>query len=215
MVKLPRTARGRETRERILKAAAELLHLRGVHGTSVDDVLEASGTGKSQFYLYFQSKEELVHAVLQHRSDRWHAKADEVLGKLDTWAGFEEWFRRTRTNQANNAYVGGCPIGTLAAEMADSNDALRQAIAKEFDARRSMIVAGLQKMKDRGELVPESDPVAMGDFVLATIQGGLLLSRTEKSGRALDNALTHVMAHLKQFAVESTVAPGGPGTPSG
>ena len=60
-----RSNQGVDTRLRIIASAADLFHKQGVHATSPDDVIEASDTGKGQFYHYFKSKEGLVHAVLQ------------------------------------------------------------------------------------------------------------------------------------------------------
>jgi len=60
-----RSARGNDTRRKIIAVAAELFHRQGVRSTSPDQVIEASGTGKGQFYHYFKSKEGLVHAVLE------------------------------------------------------------------------------------------------------------------------------------------------------
>ena len=54
-----------DTRERMLGAALELFHRQGVKGTSVDEILEKSGTGKSQFTHYFRTKEGLVHATIE------------------------------------------------------------------------------------------------------------------------------------------------------
>ena len=61
-----RSARGEKTRLRILRAASDLFHAQGVAGTSPDQIIEVSATGKGQFYHYFKSKEGLVHAVLQN-----------------------------------------------------------------------------------------------------------------------------------------------------
>src|SRR5262249_33808870 len=52
-----RTRRGDETRRQILEAARDLFHKQGVVATSPDQVIEASGTGKGQFYHYFKNKE--------------------------------------------------------------------------------------------------------------------------------------------------------------
>jgi len=51
MTEMPRTARGRATRERIVTAAAALIRERGVAGSSLDDVIERAGASKSQLYL--------------------------------------------------------------------------------------------------------------------------------------------------------------------
>ena len=55
--------KGAETRLRIIRAAADLFHKQGARSTSPDQVIEASRTGKGQFYHYFKSKEGLVHEV--------------------------------------------------------------------------------------------------------------------------------------------------------
>lgn len=199
-VEAPKTARGRETRERMLRVAADLIHVHGVHGTSVDDVLEASGTGKSQFYRYFGSKEELVREVVHHQMEEWLKRVGSVLAHLDSWRGFEEWFERIVAHQTRRGFVGGCPIGSVAAETADSNEPLRHDLAEIFQVRRRYVANGLAAMKARGELVASADPEALAEFVIATVQGGLLLSATEKDGEVLRHALDHALAHLRSFA---------------
>ena len=60
-----RSAKGAQTKLQIIRAAADLFHQQGVRATSPDEVIQASGTGKGQFYHYFKNKEGLVHEVLQ------------------------------------------------------------------------------------------------------------------------------------------------------
>src|SRR5574342_1415817 len=59
-----KSAKGAATRDQILDAAARLIHLRGYHCTSLDDVLRESGVGKGNFYYYFKSKEDLGYAII-------------------------------------------------------------------------------------------------------------------------------------------------------
>ena len=100
------TARGRRTRERILTTAADLFHRRGVNATSVDDVLAASGTGKSQFYHYFESKDELLHDVATFNLQRLLAEA-AFIEELDTWKGIKGWFDWVVAQQKELRCVGG------------------------------------------------------------------------------------------------------------
>ena len=198
----PKTARGRETWDRMVSAAADLMHLQGVQATTVDQVLEASGTGKSQFYSYFDSKDDLVRAVLEYQAQAWLDRAEPSLARLDTWEGFEDWFSRILAFQAKHGFRGGCPVGSMAAEMADADEELRPAIAAVFDVRRGFLFRGLAAMKERGELTEDADPEQLSRFVLAAAQGGLMLSATAKDGSALRDALAGALAHLRSFAVE-------------
>jgi AcrR family transcriptional regulator len=196
----PKTSRGRRMRRRILETAAQLIHTRGVEATSLDLVLSESGAGKGQFYHYFGSKGELVEAVLRHQMER--AVFDEMpaIRQLDTWTGIRAWFDRLMTLQEERAFVGGCPVGSMAAEMVDRDAHLREQLAEAFRIKRSHLEKGLTTMLERGELRDGTDTAALALFVEAAIQGATLLSTTEKSLAPMRVALDSAYAHVRSFA---------------
>lgn len=199
MVRQPKTARGKRTRERILTTAAVLFHERGVHATSVDDVLAASGAGKSQFYHHFSSKTELVREVLGYQVHRLQEEQAPLLEQLDTWDGFVAWFDYIVRWQEGRSLLGGCPVGSLAAEMADWDDDLRADLADAFRRWESVVARGLNTMRDRGELRADADPDTLAEAVVAAIQGGILLARTKKDVRSLEHVLDGALAYLRGF----------------
>jgi AcrR family transcriptional regulator len=199
MARQPKTARGKRTRERILTTAAVLFHERGVHATSVDDVLAASGAGKSQFYHHFSSKAELVREVLGYQFHRLQEEQAPLLERLDTWEGFVAWFDYIVRWQEGRGLLGGCPVGSLAAEMADWDDDLRADLADAFRRWESVVAGGLKTMRDRGELRADADPDALAEAIVAAIQGGILLARTKKDVRSLENVLGGALAYLRSF----------------
>ena len=196
------TARGRRSRERILAAAAELIHRRGVHATSVGEVLAAAGAGKSQFYHYFGNKEGLVREVLALQLARHVTSRRDLLERLDTWEGIAAWFDHLVSWAEERGCRGGCPIGSMAAELADREPDLASDLAAAFDRLRSDLVRGLGAMKRRGELREDTDPEALADFVLAAEQGGMLLAKIHKDASRLRNALDRAFAHLRSLRRE-------------
>src|ERR1700746_600243 len=88
----PRVVRGAETRLRIIRTAADLFHKQGVRATSPDEIIEASRTGKGQFYHYFKSKEGLIHEVLQAHLDAIRNGTAPVEYGVSSWKGLERWF---------------------------------------------------------------------------------------------------------------------------
>ena len=54
-----------KARQRMIDSALELFHQQGVNATSIDQILEKSETGKSQFSHYFKNKEGVVRAVIE------------------------------------------------------------------------------------------------------------------------------------------------------
>jgi AcrR family transcriptional regulator len=193
------TARGRHSQERIVAAAATLFHERGVHATSVDEVLAASGAGKSQFYHYFPSKSALVRAVLAYQLERLEAVQAPLFERLDSWEGIGAWLDFVLGWHRSRDLLGGCPIGSLAAEMADSDENLRRALAEAFARWESFLARGMQTMRDRGQLRSEVDPAVLAETTMAMVQGGILLATTKKDIRTLEATLAAVLAYLHSF----------------
>ncbi len=87
----PTTRRGRDSKARIVSAAAKLMYERGVTATTVDDILAASGTGKSQFYHYFPDKDALVTEVVAYQLDGILEAQSRYA--LDSWEGIDGWLQ--------------------------------------------------------------------------------------------------------------------------
>ncbi len=196
------TDRGKRTRQKILATAAARIHDQGVQATSIDEVLAASGTGKSQFYHYFANKDDLVREVLAYQFNQLVREQGALLQRLDSWDGIEAWFEFIVEWQRRRRLIGGCPIGSLAAEMADSDDELRKALVGAFDSWESFLKRGLEMMKRRGELAVHANPEALAEATLASIQGGILLARTKKNLQPLRNALAGALASLRSYALD-------------
>ncbi len=190
----PPTARGRATRERIVREAAALIYEHGVGGTSLDDVCQASSTSKSQLYHYFADKTALVCAVIAWQQDVVLSGQQPHLAEFSTLAGLRAW--KDHFVQVNSQLVtfGGCPLGALASEVAGDDTAAGQASVNAFEAWHGALAAGMQRIIDGGELAESSDADALALGLLGALQGGLLLSKTTQSVRPLAVSLDHAMA---------------------
>src|SRR5262252_5713367 len=107
------TTQGDETRRRMLAAAADLFHKQGVVATSPDQIIEASRTGKGQFYHYFKNKEGLVHEVLLTYLDAIRNGSGPLNYDISTWDDLEEWFVAQIRLQKRFKMTRGCPFGTI------------------------------------------------------------------------------------------------------
>ena len=85
------TARGAATRARIVEAAADLVYRRGVSGTSLDDIMAASATSKSQLYHYFADKDALMRAVIELQTRRVTGDHAARLKAVDSLEGLRQW----------------------------------------------------------------------------------------------------------------------------
>jgi TetR/AcrR family transcriptional regulator, transcriptional repressor for nem operon len=148
----PLTARGAATRARIVEAAAELVGAHGVAGTSLDEIMAASETSKSQLYHYFTNKNALMCAVVEKQAGKVVEFQESCLRGVQSLADLREW-RDTvvRLNRAHRG-VGGCPIGSLASELADRSEDARTLLVKSFRAWESHLNEALDAMVRAGEL---------------------------------------------------------------
>src|SRR5215467_1518319 len=112
-----RYAKGAETKRHIIQVAADLFHKQGVRATSPDEVIEASGTGKGQFYHYFKNKEGLVHEVLQAHLESIRAATAPIKYDVNSWQDLERWFLAQLELQKSFNMTRGCPFGTVGNEV--------------------------------------------------------------------------------------------------
>ena len=195
----PTTKKGRATRERVLDTATGLVFEHGVAGTSLDDVGGAAGVSKGQLYHYFADKEALIHAVID-RSVEQVLDAQPELADLSSWAAIAGWFDALVELQVKRHSVGGCPIGSLAGELAETDEVARQALAAGFDRWEEPLREGLEKMRSQGKLARTADPSRLATATLAAIQGGLVLTQTRRDSQQLRIALDAAYAYLRLFA---------------
>jgi TetR/AcrR family transcriptional repressor of nem operon len=190
------TAKGRATRERIVAAAATLMYEQGVAITSIDEVKAAAGVSSSQLYHYFADKQALVQSVIAHQAGQVLIFQEAELAGVDGVASLRTW--RDRVVAANRRFgpEGGCPVGSLAAELTDRDPSHREALITAFDRWETAIRDGLIRMRDRGELSPRADPAALATGLLAALQGGLLLSQVRRSSDVLATALDQAIGHI-------------------
>ncbi|WP_308208106.1 TetR/AcrR family transcriptional regulator [Actinomadura madurae] len=194
------TRRGAATRRRIIEAAAELMYVKGVSSTTLDEVRAASGTSKSQLYTHFADKEQLVRAVVRLRAEEIMEREHAALQRLRSFNGLVRW--RDAIVQRNALQKGayGCILGSIAGEVSDRDEVARLALDKTFEEWENLIEAGLRRMQDARTLTADADPRKLAVGLMAALQGGYLLAQTAHDVTpmeiALDMALDHVRMHL-------------------
>jgi AcrR family transcriptional regulator len=198
--KRARTAKGEATRRRIIDAAADLMRLKGVGDTTLDDVRLASQTSKSQLYNHFADKAELTRAVVERWGERRLAQQEEDLRRLDSIRGLERW--RDAMVQRNAAVAGahGCVLGSLAIEVADHDDEARQTLRADFRRWERLLVDGLERMRGNGALRADAEPEALATGVMAALQGGYLLAQTAHDSEPMAIALDMAIDYVKTFS---------------
>lgn len=183
----------------------------GYAATSVDDVIRESRlSGKSHFYHYFRSKEELGYEVLNRQFERFAERGLAILREpmIDPLERLHLFIDSLVAAHAERRCQGGSPFGSLAAEMADSHEGFRLRLAGVFVRWAAQIQSLLWEA--RPQLQDDVDAVRLSRFIIATLEGGLMISRVKRDinlmeGIALD-LKRFIALHLRDGAsVKATV----------
>jgi AcrR family transcriptional regulator len=198
------TRKGQATRERIVSAAAGLMYQQGVAGTSTPDLQAAAGVSASQIYHYFDDKDSLTCAVIGHWSDTIVGFHQPLLARLDDIDALRSWAEVIVEIARANDCRGGCPLGSLASELADRDETARVDVASGYRRWQGVIRDGLFAMRARGALVDDADVDHLAMTLLAAMQGGLLLSKALRDTEPLRIALHTTIDHIASFAPTET-----------
>ena len=185
-----------QTREKLVAAAMGLFATKGYGGTSIADILHATGVNAGSLYYFFPGKQDLLLAVL----DAYRAGIGPMLLE-PAWRGVDDPIERVfallaryRLALQSTDCTYGCPIGSLALEIHEPDPAVRKRLEANFDA---WIDAIEQCLVEAGPRIPAHlDRRALATLVLTTMEGGVMLSRTDRSLDAFDQAVGVLRALL-------------------
>ena len=189
------TAKGRATRARILAAAADLVHRRGVAGTQLEDIRRVAGVSGSQLTHYFRDKPTLIDGVIGWQADILLDR-EPALDSIEAW---HRWADRVVARQTARRFEGGCDFGSLAGQLAESRPETRAHLAAGYQRWLDRFRADLRTMRDNGVLRPDADPDYLANTILAAMQGGVLLTQTLRRPAPLRDSLSAALATLESF----------------
>ncbi len=186
------TPKGERTRARIIGAAARLIYERGVAGTTLEDVRTAAQVGGSQLSHYFADKEDLVQAVIGHQAGIIVGNQERAdLGTID---GLQAWRDMVIAEAESTGGKGGCPLGSLGSQLAESDPQARALVAADFGRWSTAISDGLRTLDAAGHLSAVINPDDLAVTLLAALQGGLLLAQVQRDTHPLETAIDTILA---------------------
>jgi AcrR family transcriptional regulator len=172
------------------------MRVRGVGGTTLDDVIVASNVSKSQLYRHFEDKQALVRAVIELVGDRTIAIERERLSKVMTFAGLRRWRDALVENNALQEGRYGCPLGSLANEVSDQDSIARKRLLDLFSAWQELFEDLLRRFQKAGLIPQEADVSQLATGLLAAVQGGYLLAQASRDVTPMASAIDMALAHL-------------------
>jgi TetR/AcrR family transcriptional repressor of nem operon len=194
------TPKGLQTKQRIIKAAARLVEVRGPVRISLDDVREEAGVSSSQIYHYFSDKQSLMLAVIdQHQRDV-PGDPGSMVGNFESVAGVRAWAELLIDQQRQSRYQG-CPIATLGADPATVDPRVTLRVAAGLRRIQRHMRTGYQSMQADNQISAAVDPEALASMTLTSVIGGLVLTQLTRDTAPLRDAFTALFLFMEDGKV--------------
>jgi TetR/AcrR family transcriptional repressor of nem operon len=190
--------KGEQTRRDIVEKAAPLFNQKGFEGTSLADLMQATGLQKGGIYRHFSGKRELAAEAFDYAWEK------AVRGRLDGVADVPDCVDRLKKTIDNfverraGLVPGGCPLMNTAVEADDGNPLLRARARKALQGwteRLSRIAAeGVKK----NQIVRSVAPRRLSELIISSLEGALLISRLQNDEEPLRAMRQHLDEYLEQ-----------------
>lgn len=189
-----------DARERLVATAVRLFRERGYTAVSVADICDAAALKKGSFYHFYASKLELALEAIDEYAKHYAELAkvgmrEGVTAPMQLRAMLSALQSSVTQSCAQDGCARGCPIGNLALEMADREEAIRRKIAAIFDQLKGAIEAIITRGIAAGEM-PRVDPAQAAESIVAMIQGAMVLTKTANDPRVMDRLMGGAMQTL-------------------
>jgi TetR/AcrR family transcriptional repressor of nem operon len=175
-------------REKLLQVGMQVVHERGFRGASVRDIVQAAGVPQGSFTNHFASKEAFGLEVVE----RYAAQADTAMRQtlrnehLPPLQRLRAFIERSKTGFAGHGLRNGCLLGNFSAEANDCGEPLRGRVVAALADMQDALAFCLRAAVNGGELAPSTDCDGTAEFVLAALQGAMLLAKAQRSARPLE-----------------------------
>ena len=195
-------SKAQQTKARIIHQAAELFNLKGYAGSSIADIMQATGLKKGGIYNHFQSKDELALAAFDHAASLLSQRIWSVVKtKQNAIERLDALVSAYLTYIDNPPIIGGCPILNTAIETDDTDSLLRDRALAAVNSWRSLIVRIIEKGIKKGEVKATVEPDTVATIIICNIEGAIMMSKLEKNPIHLTRAVAHLQSYIQESLV--------------
>jgi TetR/AcrR family transcriptional repressor of lmrAB and yxaGH operons len=183
-------------RDQIIETTCELLELQGYHATGLNQIIEESGSPRGSLYHYFPGgKEELAAESVRRVGQIVLERIRDNLGAVDDPAEAVETFvRRIAAAVEQSGFRAGGPITTVALETASSSERLREECQRIYAGWQA---AFADKLVSSG--IDEARAGRLAQVIIGSIEGGIILCRTQRSRTPLEAAAEAMGTLIRQM----------------
>jgi len=188
--------KGRQTRREIVRKAAPIFNQKGFAGTSMSDVMAATGLQKGGLYRHFESKERLAQEAFDYAWEKAVNRRLDGLDEVPDAVGRLKGMIANFIDEREGLVPGGCPLLNAAIEADDGNTVLRARARKALAGWTDRIATIVRDGITKGEIEASVDPQEFADVFVGVLEGALMISRLRQSNAPLRAAAKFLSASI-------------------
>jgi AcrR family transcriptional regulator len=185
------------TNKRIVENAAELFNTKGYAGTSISDIMKATGLEKGGVYGHFKSKKEIALAAFEYNMNRIFRSFDvnsingkSAAQKLHILFSYLE-------KMYDEPYLsGGCPLLNTATEADDTDKELLVKVRQSLDKFKGIICEIIKNGIKAKEMLSNTDPEELAITCVEIFEGGNLLVKVYNDKSYRKKAISRIKTFI-------------------
>ena len=185
-------------KDKLLTDGLRLVHHHGFGASSVRDITQAAGVPQGSFTNHFASKEAFGLEILERYREMTSAAARATLrnDRLPPLRRLRAWIDGQLEYLRKDDMRRGCLYGNLSAEASEASDAIRFRVASVFAENQASVAYCLEAAIEAGELPTKTDVQELGGFIVSSLQGAILVAKSQRSPVPVERFLRVLFQHL-------------------
>lgn len=191
-------SKGEETKNRIIKQAAELFNQQGYAGSSISDIMRVTGLQKGGIYNHFQSKDELALQAFDYAIACISQRTRTALrNRHHAVERLKAMIEISHSYIDNPPIKGGCPLLNTAVESDDAYPTLRDRAQQAMNSWRNLICHVIEKGITKGEIRPDVDADEIATIIIINLEGAIMMSKLYNNSIHMERAINHLNKYIE------------------
>ncbi|MBC5992485.1 TetR/AcrR family transcriptional regulator [Pontibacter cellulosilyticus] len=187
------TSKAERTRQLIIEKAAHLFNQKGFAGTSMQDIMAATGLTKGGIYGHFESKEEIALAAFEHATSfLTRLIAEKLAAHTSATSKLDALLTFYRNYLLTPPIIGGCPVLNTSVEADDTNQQLRASVVKVLNRLHKAVANIVSQGIKQGEFKADVDAERFAVLFISVVEGGIMVSKAYGDTKYLNIVLQHL-----------------------
>lgn len=193
-----RMTKPERTKQFIIEASAPIFNSKGIAGTVMQDIMDATKLAKGTLYHHFENREELAHAAVDYNLELWKGATNKVLKKHKTARGKIIGFLNLFSDPLNPPVFGGCPMLNFGTEADDTSPVVlakvRKLVKEVQNSLKDIVNQGIAD----GEFRADWDAKRFAIKAFALMEGGTLISRITGSNAEMKIIVQIIKSEIEE-----------------